>query len=1231
MKNIRFIVLLVLMLSVLLFSFASCDAVEDVAGKVPGLENLLDKLPGGDDHVHAFSDATCTAPKTCECGATEGEALGHTYEAVVTAPTCTNAGYTTYLCKCGEDYRADVVEALGHTFTEGKCACGAEDPNYNPHVHSYEAVVTAPTCTEAGFTTYTCACGDTYTADETKALGHSHEAVVTAPTCTEAGYTTYTCACGDTYTADETKALGHTFIDSKCHCGAEYVDTTTEWFLTTELKNGDLVLIGAPAYGKLLSAEKVNATSYYNKGVNYTADDFSNVTDAEIFVVTVNEDGTYTFTSLTGDVIALAASYSSLNKDGEHKSWALTDRGDGTFLMKNTGRNLYLEWYSSKDNWSTYSAGNTNEYYLSFYVKNDNFAAGGEHVHNHISNAVAPTCTEAGYTTYTCACGDTYTVDGEAATGHSHEATVTAPTCTEAGYTTYTCKCGDTYTVEGDAATGHTYVDGVCACGETDPTVHFHVYEAVVTAPTCTATGYTTYTCSCGDSYTGDETAKIPHIDENLDVECDREGCTFKVAPPADSTLSNYTANCLGSKLSTSNAYYVEGTIVEVLDQKNGIFLLDDGTGETFYFRLPKNAEDVSHANWEIKLTLGDKVRLYGKINKFSSTTAPNGQYWPAMQGPVVTLLEQHAHDFTFSPATCSDPAFCVCGQSYGESLDCVDTDGNDLCDACGRNVKYVYEYVEIRTDNDSGVLDTTAGTYTWSNDNFDVQVAKGTSSQLYSTAKDHMRVYKGNEFILVSKNGLTVKTITVYLTNATQVGNFEKFLTGYTYTKNEENFSITVEINSAETLTFANTASTTQIKGVEFGYEPPAHEHSYTSTVTAPTCTEAGFTTYTCACGDTYTEPGEAATGHTYADATCTAPKTCHCGATEGEALGHTGYTEDYVCDTCNTVIEPEADSTLTIAQAITLANAMGNNYTTNKYYITGRIVDISNTFNGNFNIVDASGNKLYIYGLKNAVGEGNFSNLNPQPAVGDEITLYTVVGCYENAPQAKGAWLDELVQHTEHEWVDATCTDAKYCSICGKVEGEPADHTYVDGVCTGCGKTEVKGEVVTYTEDFAGLTKGSSYGSHTTTSGWTAVNAAVLVGGSSDANPVFKFIGASDATKAITLNGHTDKVGKLTSATLSGGISKLSFNYGHAFSDKNGVDITINIIQNGEVVATYNLDNDSVTQKTAYSFVWELDTVVEGDFVIEIVNNSPSATAGNKDRVSIFNLSWDSAPVVA
>ena len=76
-------------------------------------------------------------------------------------------------------------------------------------------------------------------------------------------------------------------------------------------------------------------------------------------------------------------------------------------------------------------------------------------------------------------------------------------------------------------------------------------------------------------------------------------------------------------------------------------------------------------------------------------------------------------------------------------------------------------------------------------------------------------------------------------------------------------------------------------------GTTAPAHQHEYTQTVTAPDCTNGGYTTNTCQCGDTYVSDEVDALGHTWADATCSAPKTCTvCGAAEGEALGHS-YTQ--------------------------------------------------------------------------------------------------------------------------------------------------------------------------------------------------------------------------------------------------------------------------------------------------------------------------------------------------
>ena len=75
--------------------------------------------------------------------------------------------------------------------------------NYVSHTHSYKDVVTAPTCTEKGYTTHTCSCGDSYVDTYTNALGHAWDEgkVTKEPTETETGVKTFTCTrCGETKT-----------------------------------------------------------------------------------------------------------------------------------------------------------------------------------------------------------------------------------------------------------------------------------------------------------------------------------------------------------------------------------------------------------------------------------------------------------------------------------------------------------------------------------------------------------------------------------------------------------------------------------------------------------------------------------------------------------------------------------------------------------------------------------------------------------------------------------------------------------------------------------------------------------------------------------------------------------------------------------------------------------------------------------------------------------------------
>jgi len=143
------------------------------------------------------------------------EAHEHSYTAVVTAPTCTEKGYTTHTCSCGHSYVDTYTDALGHAWDSGKVTkqptetetgiktytctrCGetkTETIPVLPHTHSYKAVVTPPTCTAKGYTTHTCACGDSYVDTYTNALGHAWDGgtVTKQPTATETGVRTYTC------------------------------------------------------------------------------------------------------------------------------------------------------------------------------------------------------------------------------------------------------------------------------------------------------------------------------------------------------------------------------------------------------------------------------------------------------------------------------------------------------------------------------------------------------------------------------------------------------------------------------------------------------------------------------------------------------------------------------------------------------------------------------------------------------------------------------------------------------------------------------------------------------------------------------------------------------------------------------------------------------------------------------------------------------------------------------
>jgi hypothetical protein len=167
----------------------------------------------------------------------------HEYVSVVTPATCEQDGYTTYTCECGDSYTGDPTTKLNHLFEEfvsdgnATCEedgtktaiCSRENCNQPKTVldegsalgHDFINYVSDDnyTCEEDGMETGTCSrtgCEKTDTRTEEGSARHRYQESETLPTCTEKGYTTYTCACGDSYVGRETDALGHNYVNRVC-------------------------------------------------------------------------------------------------------------------------------------------------------------------------------------------------------------------------------------------------------------------------------------------------------------------------------------------------------------------------------------------------------------------------------------------------------------------------------------------------------------------------------------------------------------------------------------------------------------------------------------------------------------------------------------------------------------------------------------------------------------------------------------------------------------------------------------------------------------------------------------------------------------------------------------------------------------------------------------------------------------------------------------------------------
>ena len=512
----------------------------------------------------------------------------HSHGKVVTAPTCTEGGYTTYTCECGDTYTANEVAALGHdmktdaavapTCTETgltageyctRCDHKVEQEEVPALGHRIENVPQVkPNCTESGRTGYQeCVregCDYETPAAQLPALGH--DMVVDKavdPTCTATGLTegSHCTRCDHKVAQEEVPALGHDMVTDKA-----VAPTCTETGLTegSHCSRCDhkVAQEEVPALGHDMVVDKAVAPTCTETGL--TEGSHCSRCDHKVAQEEVDALG-----HNAGEAVVENKVAPNCTEDGSHDEVVYcTVCGDE--LSRNTVTDAKLNHKASdewvKENEVAPTCENKGSYDLVLRCsvcgeeldseKVDVDALGHKAGEPAVENSTAASCGAAGNydeVVYCTVCDKelsrtTHTVD---VTPHSYKATITAnPSCTEAGVKTFTCSvCGDSYTEAIDAL-GHDLTtheakaptctaigwDAYETCSRCDHTTYNelpklkHSYEAVVTDPTCTATGFTTNTCSaCGATYISGETSALGHdmvTDKAVAPTCTETGLT---------------------------------------------------------------------------------------------------------------------------------------------------------------------------------------------------------------------------------------------------------------------------------------------------------------------------------------------------------------------------------------------------------------------------------------------------------------------------------------------------------------------------------------------------------------------------------------------------------------------------------------------------------------------------------------------------------------------------------
>ena len=125
------------------------------------------------------------------------------------------------------------------------------------------------------------------------------------------------------------------------------------------IQDGDKVVIFNPANGKALSTDY--AGGFYNQATDVTLTEgkLTGYTDADLWTITKNTDGTYTIATADGKKLSMDTGYTSTPLDKANNAWKVTAVAgkDATYYIDNATRTdkYRLQWFAKNNNWSAYT------------------------------------------------------------------------------------------------------------------------------------------------------------------------------------------------------------------------------------------------------------------------------------------------------------------------------------------------------------------------------------------------------------------------------------------------------------------------------------------------------------------------------------------------------------------------------------------------------------------------------------------------------------------------------------------------------------------------------------------------------------------------------------------------------------------------------------------------------------------------------------------------------------